>query len=104
MNKTLALITVLLAWGLGAAPLHAASIEAGKARSKACITCHGKHGISSNPDYPNIAGQTEGYLVKTLREFRSGRRKDPSMNRVANALSDADIADLSAYYASLPHH
>ncbi len=93
----------MLAAGAGAPVLAAGNVQAGKTKSAACIACHGKRGISSNPDFPNIAGQSEHYLIKSLREFRSGERKDPStsMNRIAAALSDADIADLSAYYASL---
>jgi len=91
----------ILASGLGAPALAAGTTQAGKTKSAACIACHGKWGISSTPDYPNIAGQTELYLVKSLREFRSGQRKDPSMNRIAAGLSDVDITDLSVYYASL---
>ncbi|VAX04375.1 hypothetical protein MNBD_GAMMA20-156 [hydrothermal vent metagenome] len=101
MKRSLAISTAILSCGLATTALATGNIQAGKAKSGACITCHGKQGISSTPDYPNIAGQTEFYLVKSLREFRSSLRKDPSMNRLAKELSDADIADLSAYYASL---
>ncbi len=101
MKRSLAVSAAVLSCGLATAALAAGNIQAGKAKSSACIACHGERGVSSTPDYPHIAGQTELYLVKSLREFRSGLRKDPSMNRLAKELSDADIADLSAYYASL---
>ena len=101
MKIPMVMTIAMLATGLGAPALAAGNVPAGKAKSAACTACHGKQGISSTPDYPNIAGQTEPYLIKSLREFRSGQRKDPSMNRIAAGLSDADIADLSAYYANL---
>ena len=103
MKIPMAMAIAMLAGGFGTAAQAAGNIQAGKAKSAACAACHGKQGISSNPDYPNIAGQTAPYLAKSLREFRSGLRKDPStnMNRIAAGLSDTDIADLSAYYASL---
>lgn len=51
--------------------------------------------------YPNLAGQKEMYLAKQLKDFKSGTRKDPVMGAMAMPLSDADIANLAAYYASL---
>ncbi len=101
MAKSLAIAIAVSAYLSSFAVLAADNIQTGKVLSSACAGCHGARGISSNPDYPNLAGQSRGYLEKTLHEFRSGQRKDPSMNRVANPLSDADIASLSAYYASL---
>jgi len=103
MKIPMAMTIAMLASGFGTPTQAAGNIPAGKTKSAACTACHGKQGISSNPDYPNIAGQSEHYLIKSLREFRSGQRKDPStsMNRIASGLSDTDIADLSAYYASL---
>lgn len=103
MKIPMAMTIAMLAGGFSASIQAAGNIQAGKVKSAACTACHGERGISTNPDYPNIAGQSEQYLIKSLREFRSGLRKDPStsMNRIASGLSDADIADLSAYYASL---
>jgi len=102
MKKTAAIVSAFLAAGSASSALAGGDIEAGRIKGATCAVCHGKQGISSNPSVPNIAGQTKGYLAKSLREFRSGQRKDPSMNRIAERLSDADIADLSTYYASLP--
>ena len=83
------------------APAMAADIEAGKAKSAVCAACHGANGIAAVPMYPNLAGQKEAYLVKQLKDFKSGTRKDPVMSGMAMPLTDADIANLSAYYASL---
>ncbi|NMP16970.1 MULTISPECIES: c-type cytochrome [unclassified Thalassotalea] len=84
-----------------AAPAMAADVEAGKAKAAVCAACHGAEGISAVPMYPNLAGQKEAYIAKQLKDFKSGTRKDPVMAPMAMPLTDADIANLSAYYASL---
>ncbi len=84
-----------------AAPAFAADVEAGKAKSAMCAACHGAAGISAIPMYPNLAGQKEAYLAKQLKDFKSGMRKDPVMAPMAMGLSEADIENISAYYASL---
>lgn len=76
-------------------------VAAGKAKSVTCAGCHGANGISNNPLWPNLAGQKAAYLVKQLKAFRSGTRKDPLMDSTAKGLSDADIENLAAYYSSL---
>lgn len=73
---------------------------AGKVLANNCTACHGDTGIASNPAWPSIAGQQPAYLVNVLKAFRAGLRKDPMMAGVARSLSDADIADLAAYYAA----
>lgn len=72
---------------------------AGKALAKNCTACHGETGIASNPAWPKLAGQKPGYLVNALKAFRAGLRKDPMMAGVTRGLSDADIANLAAYYS-----
>jgi len=79
----------------------AGDAAAGKAKAAACGGCHGVQGISAVPTYPNLAGQKAAYTVKQLKAFKSGERKDPTMNAMSKPLSDADIANLAAYYASL---
>jgi len=74
---------------------------AGKAKAGTCVGCHGKNGISANPIWPNLAGQKEAYLLKQMKAFKDGTRKDPMMTPMAKPLSDADMANLSAYYSSL---
>ena len=79
----------------------AADIEAGKAKSATCAACHGPAGISSNPEWPNLAGQQEIYLKKQITAFRDGDRVDPLMAPMVQSLTDEDIENLAAYFASL---
>ena len=79
----------------------AGDVAAGKARSMSCAGCHGANGISNSPMWPNLAGQKEAYLASQLQMFRDGRRANAMMSPMAKCLSDADIANLAAYYASL---
>ena len=79
----------------------AADIAAGKAKAAMCAGCHGADGVSVAPNYPNLAGQKEQYLVKAMGDFKTGARKDPTMNAMAAPLSDADMANLAAFYSSL---
>ena len=79
----------------------AGDVAAGKVRSATCAGCHGADGISAVPNYPNLAGQKEAYLIMTLQGFRDGTRENNVMNAMAKSLSDADIENLAAFYASL---
>lgn len=75
--------------------------QAGKVKARACIPCHGKDGLSKRPDAPNIAGQNPFYMDLQLKKYRSGERRNPVMNVVADGLSDEEIANLVAYYAAI---
>ena len=77
------------------------SIERGESRSATCATCHGIKGVSKNPLWPNLAGQKKNYLIKQLKDFKSGKRKDSLMSPLVQTLSDQDIEDIGAYYDSL---
>jgi len=79
----------------------AGDVAAGKAKSASCAACHGADGMSSNPLWPNLAGQHAAYLVKQLEAFKSGARKDPVMSAMAAPLSKQDMENVAAYYASL---
>ncbi|MBT1064110.1 cytochrome c [Bowmanella sp. Y26] len=96
MKKLAVLIAMCVAM-----PAVAGDIAAGKAKSATCAACHGANGISQIPMYPNLAGQKEQYLVLQMKAFRDGERKNMVMAPMAKPLSDDDIANLSAYYASL---
>jgi cytochrome c553 len=74
---------------------------AGQAKSAICVACHGPQGISSNTQWPNLAGQQKQYLIKQLKAFREGDRQDPLMSAMAAGLSDEDIENLAAWYNSL---
>lgn len=78
-----------------------ADIDTGKQKSTACAACHGANGISVSADIPNLAGQKADYLVKQLKSFRAGDRKNPLMNAMAAQLIDTDIEDLVAFFSSL---
>jgi cytochrome c553 len=83
----------------------AADAEAGKAKAAVCAACHGKDGIAQIPGYPNLAGQNEQYLVSSLKAYKNKQRNGGQaviMQGQAAGLSDEDIANLAAYYASLP--
>ena len=79
----------------------AGDAAAGKAKAASCGGCHGANGISAVPTYPNLAGQKEAYLIKQMKAFKDKTRIDPTMNAMAAPLSDADMANISAYYAGL---
>jgi cytochrome c553 len=66
-----------------------------------CVACHGADGIGKSSLYPNLRGQKAAYLEQQLKNFRSGARKAPNMERMARPLSDEDIADIAAFFASL---
>lgn len=73
---------------------------AGKEKSAACAACHGPDGNSVAPDFPKLAGQNEDYLHHTLKAYKDKTRTNAIMNGQAAGLSDQDIANLSAYFAS----
>ena len=95
-------LIALMAFGV-VSPVHAADIAAGKRKAlfSGC-ECHGRNGISVVANFPNLAGQKDLYIVTQLKAFRAGKRKFPVMNLMTKQLSDADIDNLAAYFASLP--
>jgi len=93
-------MALILALTLIPASAFAGDVEAGKIKSAMCASCHGVNGISMSPLWPNLAGQKEQYLIKQIKAFRDGTRQDPMMAPMVAALSDADIENLAAYYAS----
>lgn len=80
---------------------HAGDAAAGKAKAQACSVCHGALGIATAPDAPNLAGQPEIYLAAQLRAYRSGTRAHEVMAVMAKPLTDAEIANLAAWFASI---
>lgn len=79
----------------------ASDVKAGRIKAQMCQACHGMDGLSKTPDAPNIAGQTEQYLVAQLQAFKTGTRKSDAMSVVAPTLSDADVEDLAAYFSAI---
>jgi len=100
MSKWLVFTTVIslfcnvtLAWAGGDA-------VSGKEKSTPCAGCHGADGSSVNPEWPNLAGQGDNYLDKQMQDFKSGARTNAMMAPMVAALSEQDMANLSAFYAS----
>lgn len=82
----------------------AGDIDAGKSKSAKCVACHGMNGKVSIPTYPHLAGQNEVYLDYSMHAYKKGERTGNMANIMSvyvQKLSDQDIADLAAYYASL---
>jgi len=78
--------------------------DRGSHKAKACQVCHGKGGRSTNPTYPVLAGQHAKYIVKQLKAFKSGTRKDPIMNGMASTLNEQDILDVAAFFSNNKNH
>jgi cytochrome c553 len=66
-----------------------------------CAVCHGVDGIAKNPDAPNLAGDSQNYIEKQLKAFRSGERKQEQMSIIAQGLQDQDIRDVAKWYSSI---
>jgi cytochrome c553 len=80
--------------------ISAADLEAGRRKAEACAACHGPGGNSTNPTVPSLAGQMPIYLHWQLLLYRDKRRADPQMAPIAAALSEADMADLAAWFGA----
>jgi cytochrome c553 len=63
-----------------------------------CVACHGENGLSVDPAYPTIAGQSSAAIFKQLHDFRNGARVNPLMSPVARKLADTDLADIAAFF------
>ena len=93
-------ILILLAVIISQSLFAAGDPESGKNKSTPCAACHGVDGNSTNPEWPKLAQQGAPYLELQLKLFRDGLRKNALMSPQAANLTDQDIADLAAYYAS----
>ena len=107
MKNKLSTLFILAGFTLASFEIQAESLldgsaEAGKSRALTCTACHGPEGNSSNPVWPNLAGQGAPYLLAQLRAFKNGERSDPLMSSQAMLLSDDDMVNLAVYFESLP--
>jgi len=107
MKKLLVIATAVALFSTMGATYAAGDAAAGKAKSAVCAACHGADGNSMVPTFPKLAGQHAAYLEKSLHALKAGKagvagtiRVDPVMSAQAAALSDADIANLAAYFSS----
>jgi len=87
--------------GAAMAPALAADPAAAKGRAGQCFVCHGADGLAKVPDAPNLAGQNPAYLVKALKDYRSGKRENEVMSMMAKNLSDEDINLVASYFSSI---
>ena len=100
MNRIQSTVTFTLLSLIPALAFSAGNATEGQSKSAVCHACHGANGKSTQPIYPNLGGQHQDYLSKTLHGFRDGSRPNAIMNGFAANLSDADIEDIAAWYAS----
>ncbi len=100
MKKLFLIALAGLSLSVAGSAFAAGDKNAGKAKSAACAACHGMDGNSVNPEWPKLAGQNEQYLYKQLKNFKDGERANATMAGMVAALSDQDMQDLAAFYAS----
>ncbi|MBP9956159.1 c-type cytochrome [Geopseudomonas guangdongensis] len=98
MNKLL--VSLLLTLGVTGLAQAAGDAAAGQAKTAVCGACHSPDGNSLAPNFPKLAGQGERYLLKQLNDIKSGNRQVVEMTGLLTNLSDQDLADIAAYYAS----
>jgi len=101
MYKFLFTITMLCGV-LVTTPVLSDDIVAGEQKAENCVGCHGVKGQSNNGQWPNLAGQQKAYLLMQLKAFKSGSRSNSVMQAMVASLSDTDMINLAAYFASIP--
>jgi cytochrome c553 len=84
------------------ASMGAGNIEAGASKAIVCQACHGASGASQNPEWPSLAGLGAGYIAQQLQLFKDGKRVNAVMMPMTMSLSPDDMADLAAYFDSMP--
>lgn len=100
MKRELLVAGVVALVGIVGAAQAAGDIAAGKEKSRACVGCHGANGQGVKPN-PALAGKAEHEIVQALTDYKSGKRANPIMKGFASSLSEQDMANLGAYFASL---
>ena len=100
MKRSLNILAMLVLIAAMSAVQAGGDAQAGKAKAASCAGCHGANGEGKNPN-PAIAGKPEAQLVQAMQEYKSGKRTNAVMKGLTSNLSEQDIANLAAYYASL---
>ena len=98
MNKIL--VSLLLTLGITGLAHAAGDATAGQSKAAVCGACHGPDGNSAAPNFPKLAGQGERYLQKQIHDIKEGRRTVLEMTGILDNMSEQDIADIAAYFAS----
>jgi cytochrome c553 len=99
--RLFSLLAALCGTALSVVPAAAADLAAGKEKAEMCVACHGEDGISRTENIPSLAGQPDQFIQWQLVFFRSGTRKNEQMQPIVEQLSNDDIRNLGAYFASL---
>ena len=102
MNRSFSILSAVLLAGIALSAHAAGDAARGETKAKPCQACHGPDGNGTAPTFPRLAGQYPDYLVQALMAYKSGARKNPIMAGMAAPLSEDDVHDLAAYFASLP--
>jgi cytochrome c553 len=90
----------LFAAALMALPAAAQNLAAGAKKAEVCFACHGPNGNSADGKFPILAGQTARYLYLQIRDFKEGRRSEPTMEPFVKDLARDDMLDLAAFFAA----
>ncbi len=102
-KQVFSLVALFASGFMTTAVLAGGDITAGKKKAESCFACHGEKGISTAPDmYPHLAGQHASYLLHAMKDYKEGRRQNQIMSGMAEPLSEQDMEDIAAYYASMP--
>ena len=100
MKRTLITVAMLAFFGATSAAQAGGDPSAGKAKVAACAGCHGANGEGKDKN-PPLAGKPEAEVLQALKDYKSGKRQNAIMKTFASRLSDQEMADVAAYYASL---
>jgi cytochrome c553 len=100
MKGTLLTLVVVVSFGFAVAAQAAGDVQAGKTKAAPCVGCHGANGQGVAPN-PGLAGKSEDQLLQAMKDYKSGKRANPVMKSMATPLSDQDMENLAAYFASL---
>jgi|ERR1035437_190099 cytochrome c553 len=100
MKRTLLIAGVVALFGVVGAAQAGGDAQAGKTKAASCAGCHGANGEGKAP-FPALAGKKEDQVIQALKDYKSGKRDNAMMKSFAGPLSDQDMANVAAYYASL---
>ena len=102
MSDRLVWFATCIVWALAGTTANAADLAAGKEKAELCVGCHGENGISQMENIPSLAGQPDQFIQWQLVYFRAGARKNEQMQPIVEQITNEDIRNLGAYFASLP--
>jgi cytochrome c553 len=102
MKKLAFLLGLVMGWASTGLSAQTGDPAAGEQKAATCSACHGADGNSAVPTFPKLAGQGAKYLLKQMQDIRDGARSVPTMAGQVDNMTDQDLADIAAYYASQP--